>query len=98
MGTGSVGPILELGHSVALSADGNTALVGGPADNFQSGAIWYYKRSAGVWTQDGSKVIGTGGSGRQGHSVALSLDGKTVAVGGVNDTSALGATWVFVAP
>lgn len=98
VGTGSVGSVLEQGHSVALSADGNIALVGGPADNFQSGAVWYFTRSAGVWTQDGSKVIGTGGSGRQGHSVALSLDGKTVAVGGVNDNSAVGATWVFVAP
>jgi hypothetical protein len=34
----------EQGLSVALSGDGNTAIAGGPGDNF-SGAAWVYRRS-----------------------------------------------------
>jgi hypothetical protein len=36
------------GFSVALSADGDTALVGGPFDNGQAGAVWAYTRSGGA--------------------------------------------------
>ena len=32
--------------SVALSADGNTALIGGPDDNSTRGAAWLFTRSA----------------------------------------------------
>jgi hypothetical protein len=66
------------GHSVALSADGNTAMAGGPLDN-SSGAVWVWTRSGGVWTQQGSKLVGTGASKypNQGWSVALSGDGNT---------------------
>ncbi len=106
------------GFSVALSADGNTAIVGGPCDNSTSGrrgsspaaavsgpsraaswsapaqleppskaspsrcrptatppswaglattadagAAWVFTRSGGVWTQQGSKLVGTGAVG-----------------------------------
>lgn len=92
----------EQGWSVALSADGNTALVGGPADNDAVGATWVFTRSNGTWTQQGDKLVGTGISGNfagQGGSVALSADGNTAIVGGFEDNSSnfgsLGATWVF---
>src|SRR5947199_410827 len=58
VGTGAVRNGLQ-GQSVALSADGNTAIVGGPSDNTSTGAVWVYTRSGGVWTQQGSKLIGT---------------------------------------
>jgi hypothetical protein len=35
---------------VALSFDGNTAIVGG-LDDANVGAAWVYTRTAGVWTQ-----------------------------------------------
>ena len=57
VGTGTVG-VAEQGYSVALSADGNTALVGGPGDNKSAGAAWVYTRNGNVWTQQGSKVVG----------------------------------------
>src|SRR5581483_8102124 len=66
---------VEQGVSVALSADGNTALVGGFADNSNAGAVWVFTRdNNGNWTQQGSKLVGTGsvGSSYQGGSVALS--------------------------
>ena len=45
----------EQGWSVALSSDGNTALVGGPGDD----AAWVFTRSGTTWTQQGSKLVGT---------------------------------------
>src|SRR5262245_15599063 len=39
IGTGAVG-VARQGTSAALSADGNTAIVGGPLDNGQVGAAW----------------------------------------------------------
>src|SRR5260370_27730732 len=61
----------EQGYSVALSADGETAIVGGPTDNSQVGAVWVYTRRGGAWTQQGNKLvgIGSGGKAEQGSSV-----------------------------
>jgi hypothetical protein len=101
VGTGAVGQS-EQGMSVALSADGNTAIVGGPNDNNNTGvgvgAAWVFTRSGGVWTQQGNKLVGAGavGNASQGVSVALSGDGNTAIVGGVNDTAGAGAAWVFI--
>jgi len=95
VGTGAVGNAGQ-GISVALSADGNTAIVGGVRDNSGTGAAWIHTRSGGVWTQQGSKLVGTGavGNAGQGVSVGLSADGKTAIVGGLEDNSYAGAAWV----
>jgi hypothetical protein len=85
VGTGAVGPASQ-SYSVALSADGNTAIVGGWTDNSQIGAAWVFIRSGGVWTQQGDKLVGTGD---QGWSIALSADGNTAIVG------SLGSALVF---
>ena len=42
VGTGAVGQLVEQGFSVALSADGNTAVVGGLSDNGGDGAAWVF--------------------------------------------------------
>ena len=102
IGTGEVGNA-ALGNSVALSSDGNTAIVGGPGDNGGAGAAWVYTRSGGVWTQQGGKLVGTGavGGAYQGTSVALSADGNTAIVGGPsgnvvnNFATGVGAAWVY---
>jgi hypothetical protein len=87
----------ELGESVALSADSNTALVGGPADNGDAGAAWVFTRSGPTWSQQGEKLTGEGetGEGEFGHSVALSENGDTALVGGPEDTTATGAAWAL---
>jgi hypothetical protein len=96
VGTGAVGGAWQ-GTAVALSADGNTAIVGGWQDNNGAGAVWMYTRAGGVWTQQGGKLVGTGAAGNaeQGYSVALSADGNTAIVGGPSDNSGAGAVWVF---
>jgi len=87
------------GFSVSLSGDGNTAIVGGPADGFTgAGAAWVFTRSGGAWTQQGDKLVGTGaviGGAGQGWSVSLSDDGNTALVGGPVDNGSTGAVWVF---
>jgi hypothetical protein len=85
------------GESVALSSDGNTAIEGGSDDNNGAGAAWVFTRSAGTWTQQGSKLVGTGAVGtsgaRQGMAVGLSGDGNTAIVGGADDNGGIGAAW-----
>ncbi len=95
-GTGGVG-IATFGYSVALSADGNTAVIGGFADNSNTGATWFFSRSGGLWTQQGSKTVGTGaiGAAAQGADVAISADGNTAMVNGLNDNGGIGAVWVY---
>ena len=96
VGTGAIGRSQQ-GYSVALSADGNTALVGGIADNGGVGAVWVYTRAGnGEWAQQGSKLVGTGAEhSAQGVSVALSSDGNTALVGGPSDSRLVGAAWVY---
>ena len=87
----------QFGWSVALSAEGNTALVGAPWDNNAkgfgpgTGAAWVFTRSGKKWSQQGEKLTGEGESGREaqfGHSVALSSEGNLALIGGPWDTRA----------
>jgi len=96
VGTGNTGAAYH-GCSVSLSADGNTAMVGGYGDNSNQGAAWVYTRSGGTWTQQGSKLVGTGnlGAAYQGCSVSISADGNTAIVGGYTDNNYEGAAWVY---
>ncbi len=87
----------EFGESVALSADGNTALIGAPTDNTRAGAAWVFTRSGSTWTQQGEKLTGgdEGGEGEFGERVALSADGGSALIGGRRDSGRTGAAWVF---
>ncbi len=87
----------EFGESVALSANGNTALIGGPGDNSLVGAAWVFTRSGSTWTQQGSKLLASdeSGEGGFGDSVALSTNGNTALIGGPGDSSLVGAAWAF---
>jgi len=86
-----------LGASVALSGDGNTAILGGPGDNQGVGAAWIFVRANGVWTQQGPKLVGSGALGQaaQGNTVAISADGNTAVTVGPADDGSYGAFWVF---
>ncbi len=95
-GSGAAG-LSGQGWSVSLSANGNTAIVGANGDNNLIGAAWVWSRAGGVWTQQGPKLVGSGGvgSGWQGLSVSLSGDGNIAIVGGYVDAFNTGATWVW---
>ena len=96
VGSGAVGTSWQ-GLSASLSADGNTAIVGGWADNGFVGAAWVWTRNSGVWTQQGPKLVGSGvvGQAHQGSSVSLSADGNTAVIGGPNDNNSTGAVWAW---
>jgi FG-GAP repeat len=89
------------GTGVALSANGSTALVGGPGDASTKGAGWLYVRSSGSWAEQGTKISGTGttstGNGTQsvGTSAALSDDGLTSALGSPTDFDGAGSVLGF---
>ncbi|MEL6535584.1 MAG: T9SS type A sorting domain-containing protein [Bacteroidota bacterium] len=73
------------GHAVALSNDGTRLIVGaisnyGTASN--AGHARVFEESGGTWTQVGADLDGEAGDDRFGLAVAISSDGKRVAVGG----------------
>ena len=96
VGLGNVGPAQQ-GSSVSISADGNTAIVGGFRDNNSQGAAWLFKRSNGIWKQYGNKLVGNGsvGNAQQGFAVSISADANTVAVGGNLDNKEQGSVWIY---
>src|SRR5262249_43064064 len=87
----------QQGYSVALSADGNTAIVGGPADSSSVGAVWIFIRNGATWSQQGFKLVANlrATADFQGGAVALSADGNTAIVGGYLFAFTDGAVWVF---
>jgi hypothetical protein len=91
------------GESVALSSDGDTAIVGviveDTSPNTDNGAAYVFTRSAGVWTEQ-QKLLASDAATNDyfGQSVALSADGNTAIVGAyLEDTTATdqGAAYVF---
>jgi hypothetical protein len=91
----------HFGQSVAMSADGSTALVGGRLDaGGSTGAAWVFANSGATWLQQGPKL--TGGSeeasaeaGEFGFSVSLSADGSSALVGAPRDAGGVGAAFLF---
>ncbi len=91
----------EFGYSVALSSDGSTALLGGPAYNSYAGAARVFTRAGTAWTEQQTLSLPSIGAGAEigaanfGWSVALSYDAKTALIGGDADNGGVGAAWVF---
>ena len=94
----------EFGNSVALSGDGNTALVGAlyhsVNGNADQGSAYTFTNSGGSWSQQAELTASDGATDRSfGNSVALSGDGNTALVGApyntVNGSYAQGAAYVF---
>ncbi len=87
----------EFGWGVAISPQGNIALVGAPADNELQGAAWLFSRSGSTWTQLGPKLTPSGGIGVPvfGLSLGISSEGSTLLIGGPRDNNFIGAAWVF---
>lgn len=91
------------GISVALTADGNTALVGSPGQlPTPYGRVAVLTRVGSTWTLQ-STLTGTDviGHGQFGSAVAISADGGAAMIGGNfdNDTGTnSGAAWAFGVP
>jgi hypothetical protein len=77
---------------VALSADGNTALIGAPRDRIGTGAAWVFTRKHGTWTRQAK--LARSGAGSFGDTVSLSANGNTALVSG-RGIDGNSAAWVF---
>jgi FG-GAP repeat len=87
----------DLGRAVALSGDGQTALVGAPGRDSGAGAVYVFTRSGTSWVQEQELTAADAAPGdRFGGSVALSSDGSTALIGADARASATGAAYVFV--
>jgi DNA-binding transcriptional regulator of glucitol operon len=71
----------RVGTSVDLSSDGLTVAVGAPGVNTLRGQVKVYKLASGAWTQQGNALSGDADGDLAGSSVALSANGKIVALG-----------------
>jgi uncharacterized protein (TIGR03437 family) len=97
VGSAAVGLAMQ-GLKLALSTDGNTLAVTAPADNGGFGAVWFFTRSGGVWSQQGNKMVASDVSTpwALGEAVSLSGDGNTAALAGYSTVNpSNGALWVF---
>ncbi len=101
----------QFGLAVALSADGNTAVVGAPRDQEFAGAAWAFTRSGETWSQQGGKLtsgelesVGSeagcdeeseGDDCGFGRALAVSADGSTALIGAPRVNEGQGAAWIF---
>lgn len=85
-----------LGQSVAISADGQTAVVGAPGHGSEAGAVYVYSLVSGSWTQTAELTASDGVTYDElGQSVAVSADGSSVAAGAPGRSDYTGAAYVF---
>jgi len=96
--TGPPGSQGEIGTAVALSANGEVALVGAPGAGFapsDDGAAYLYVESAGTWPSTPTTTFAgsPGSSGKLGSAVALSADGTVALVGA--PVAHTGAAYVY---
>jgi hypothetical protein len=75
----------HFGLAVAISADGNTLLVGSPDESNAAGdvagAAYVFVRSGGKWTQQARLQPSDAAAGARFGNLSISRDGSTVAVG-----------------
>ncbi|MBK8171582.1 MAG: hypothetical protein IPK60_14710 [Sandaracinaceae bacterium] len=93
----------NFGHGVALSADGNTLVVGAPGEDSNAtgingnqannsanvaGALYAFTRTAGVWTQQAYIKASNAGMGDLlGYTLALADDGNTLVATTITEDS-----------
>ncbi len=101
-----------LGHAVALSADGNTAVIGAPGTMFtrshetasgprRNGAVYVFSRpgNGGNWNLLQTLIpTDSAPADRFGDSVAVSGNGSYVLVGAAGASGFRGAAYMFVRP
>ncbi len=99
----------QFGFSLALSGDGDTLAVGALGESSagtgvggsqsnndagSSGAVYVFTRSGDTWAQQAYvKASNTGAQDAFGHSVALSSDGETLAVGAQGEAGNTTGAW-----
>jgi len=85
------------GRSVALSGNGNIALIGAPRSGAKAGLAWVFNRSGETWTRESSPLEGASDPNHQnfGFSVALSREGGYALVGAPTEHGGKGEAYMF---
>ena len=83
------------GWSVSLSSDGNTMAIGAYGNSSSKGHVRVYTWDGSSWSQRGSDIDGEAAGDQSGHSVSLSSDGNTLAIGAPNNSSFKGHVRVY---
>jgi Fibronectin type III domain/IPT/TIG domain/FG-GAP repeat len=100
----AIGTNVEFGSSVALSGDGNAALIGGIGDNSNAGGVWAYTRGPSGWTLQQKLAIPNTATDKEfapgefGGHISLNAAGTSALIGGVEDHIFVGAAWLFTRP
>ena len=84
---------------MALSANDEYALIGGPGDSEQVGAAWVFLRSGTTWTQQAKLTAKAGeeiAGGEFGRSVSISGKGEYALIGSSADNAGVGSAFVFL--
>ena len=90
----------DFGSAVAVSADGQTVVVGAPRsdDNGVSSGhtqVFRFNTDRSAWEQAGSTIIGPESNSRSGFSVSVSRDGNRIAIGAPRSRSDRGTVQVL---
>src|SRR5208283_891641 len=84
------------GTSIAMSADGGTALIGAKGNNAGQGAAYVFTLSGATWLQQQELTASGGAAGDQfGVSLALNADGSTALTGADLNNSGQGAAYAY---
>lgn len=73
---------VEFGHAVAVGNGGALVAVGGPGKSGDQGEVYLYERQNGRLQQTGVLVPDTRSEASFGSDIALSADGRVIAIGG----------------
>jgi len=86
----------EFGFSVAITPNGNTAVVGAYGNDIQAGAAYVFTRTRTGWRQTAELTAGDGADGDFfGWSVAISAYGNTALIAAPYRDNYAGAAYVF---
>ena len=78
----------EFGQTVAMSADGNSIVIGSPFSFsvYRPGITRIYEWSGSTWIQKGVDIIGEGNTDHSGTSIDMTGSGETIAIGSSNNS------------
>jgi hypothetical protein len=85
----------RVGTAVALSTNGNTALIGSDANAAIKASVYIYTNNQGTWSQQARIEDPDGAYNQFGYAVSLSGDGNTAIVGALQWLNQQGKVWIF---
>ena len=90
------GPQHQFGYTIAVSADGSTAVIGSPDNNDLVGVAYVFSHTAKMWKQTAEFSSSDGASLDEfGYSVGVSADGSIAVIGAYGHANYTGAAYVF---